>query len=48
MADYKFYAFFIASKTGKTGLTVTVDVYGPGGAEASNQAATEIGGDTRM
>lgn len=44
MADYKFYAFFIASKIGKTGLTVTVDVYGPGGVEASAQAATEIGG----
>ena len=44
MADYKFYAFFTASKVGKTSLTVTVDVYGPGGVEASNQTATEIGG----
>lgn len=44
MADYKFYAFFVASKIGKAGLAVTVDIYGPGGVEASNQAATEIGG----
>ena len=44
MTDYKFYAFFTALKVGKPGLTVTVDVYGPGGVEASNQTATEIGG----
>ena len=44
MTDYTFYGYFIASKVGKTGLTVTVDVYGPGGVEASDQSATEIGG----
>lgn len=27
MADYKFYAFFTASRVGKAGLTVTADVY---------------------
>jgi len=44
MADYKFYGYFTASKVGKPLLTVLVDVYGPGGVEASDQVATEIGG----
>lgn len=41
-----FYFFFTASKQGKTGLTVTVDVYNgsTGALLAANQAATEIGG----
>lgn len=44
MAAYNFFAFYTASKQGKTGLTVTVDVYGPAGAEATGAAATEVGG----
>jgi hypothetical protein len=45
MPDYKVFGFFTATKTGKTGLTVTVDVRNPAGAlVVNNQAATEIGG----
>jgi hypothetical protein len=45
MADYRFYAFFVASKVGKTGLTVTVDVRNEAGTlVATDQAATETGG----
>jgi hypothetical protein len=44
MAVYLFYAFFVASKQGKTGLSPTVDVYGPGGAEVTGANATTIGG----
>ena len=45
MADYKFYAFFTASKTGKTGLTVTVDVRNSAGVlVVTGGSATEIGG----
>ena len=42
----KFYAMFIASKTGKTGLTVTVDVYEDttGTPIVSGGSATELGG----
>ena len=41
----KFLAFFTASKTGKTGLTVTVDIYDPSGTKITdNQSATAIGG----
>lgn len=41
----KFIAHFIASKIGKTGLTVTIDVYGPtGSALVTGAAATEVGG----
>lgn len=43
MAVYLFYGFFVASKVGKTGLTPTVDVWGPGGAEVTAANATEIG-----
>lgn len=41
-----FYFFFTASKQGKTGLTVAVDVYNgsTGALLAADQAATEIGG----
>ena len=40
-----FEAFYVASKTGKTGLTVTVDVYDPTGAKTVNAAsAIETGG----
>lgn len=39
-----FYAFFVASKLGKTGLTVTVDVYRNGVSVVSAAAATEVGG----
>lgn len=41
-----FYAFFVASKTGKTGLTVTIDVYEKTTATpiVSAGSATEIGG----
>jgi hypothetical protein len=45
MADYRFYAFYVADKIGKTGLTVTVDAYSTAGAKVvDNQAATEVGG----
>ena len=46
MADYEFAAQFTASKVGKTGLTVTVDIYRRGtvGAIATAQSATEQGG----
>jgi hypothetical protein len=46
MADYELAGFFTESKTGKTGLTVTVDVYryGVSGAIAADQSATEQGG----
>lgn len=44
MAVYNFFAFYTASKQGKTGLTVTVDVYGPAGAEVTGATATEVGG----
>ena len=45
MADYKFYAFFTASKIGKTGLTVTVDVRNSAGTlQVTDGSATEIGG----
>jgi hypothetical protein len=41
----KFLAFYTASKTGKTGLTVTVDVYDPSGSKiVDDQSATAIGG----
>ena len=40
----EFWAFFVASKTGKTGLTVTVDVWGPGHTEiVTGASATELG-----
>lgn len=46
MADYLFYGFFSASKTGKTGLTVTCTVYraATGAVVANAQAASEVGG----
>jgi len=45
MADFSFYAFFSANKIGKTGLTVTTDVYdSSSNQEVSDGAATEIGG----
>ena len=45
MADYKFYAFFTASKTGKTGLTVTVDVRNSAGTlVVTDGSASAIGG----
>jgi hypothetical protein len=41
----KFLAFFTASKTGKTGLTVTVDIYAPSGSQiVTGGSATAIGG----
>jgi hypothetical protein len=43
--NIKFIAFFSSSKQGKTGLTVTVDIYNPAGELAVNSAsATAIGG----
>lgn len=40
-----FRAFFVESKVGKAGLTVTVDVYDPAGTKVvDNAAATEIAG----
>jgi hypothetical protein len=44
MATYLFYAMFIASKVGKTGLSPTVDIWGPGGAEVTGANATTVGG----
>lgn len=45
MTDYKFYAFFVASKQGKSGLTPAVDVYDSlGVAQVLNGNAAEIGG----
>lgn len=41
----KFAAFFVASKVGKTGLTVTVDVWRPDGTQIiTGGSATELGG----
>lgn len=41
----KFMAFFTASKQGKTGLTVTVDIYNPSGTQiVTGASATAIGG----
>jgi len=41
----KFLAFFTASKQGKTGLTVTVDVYNPAGTQiVTGAAAVAVGG----
>ena len=41
----KFVAFYTASKTGKTGLTVTVDLYDPSGSQiVTGGSATAIGG----
>lgn len=41
----KFAAFFVASKVGKTGLTVTVDVWRPDGTQiVTGGSATELGG----
>ena len=41
----KFLAFFTASKQGKTGLTVTVDLYDPAGTQiVTDGSATAIGG----
>ena len=41
----KFLAFFTASKTGKTGLTVTIDIYDPAGSQiVTGGSATAIGG----
>ena len=40
----KFHAFFVASKQGKTGLTVTVDVYRNGSQIVTDAEAVEIGG----
>jgi hypothetical protein len=39
----RFYAHFVASKVGKTGLTVTVDVYESGTAIVTGASATEVG-----
>ena len=46
MAVYKAYAFFTATKTGKTGLTVTVDVFkaADDSQVVTNQAANEVAG----
>jgi hypothetical protein len=44
MAVYLFYAMFIASKVGKTGLSPTVDIWGPGGAEVTGANAATVGG----
>jgi hypothetical protein len=41
----KFLAFFTASKTGKTGLTVAVDIYNPSGTQiVTAGSATALGG----
>lgn len=41
----RFLAFFTASKQGKTGLTVTVDLFNPAGTQiVTNASATAIGG----
>jgi hypothetical protein len=41
----KFLAFFTASKQGKTGLTVTIDIYDPSGTQiVTGDSATAIGG----
>jgi len=41
----KFLAFFTALKTGKTGLTVTIDIYDPSGTQiVTGGSATAIGG----
>ena len=41
----KFVAFYTASKTGKTGLTVTIDIYDPAGSQiVTSGSATPIGG----
>ena len=41
----KFLAFFTASKQGKTGLTVTIDIYDPAGTQiVTDGSATAIGG----
>jgi hypothetical protein len=41
----KFLAFFTASKQGKTGLTVTIDIYNPSGSQiVTGGSATAIGG----
>jgi hypothetical protein len=41
----KFVAFYTASKTGKTGLTVTIDIYNPSGSQiVTDGSATAIGG----
>jgi hypothetical protein len=41
----KFLAFFTASKQGKTGLTVTVDIYNPSGTQiVTAGSATAVGG----
>lgn len=46
MADYKFYAFFVASKVGAASLTVTVDVYkaSDDSKVVSDGAANEVAG----
>jgi len=46
MAVYKAYAFFTAAKAGKTGLTVTVDVFkaADDSQVVTNQAANEVAG----
>jgi hypothetical protein len=41
----KFLAFFTASKTGKSGLTVTIDIYNPSGTQiVTAGSATALGG----
>lgn len=40
--DITFRAFYVESKVGKTGLTVTCSVYGPSGSLVTAQAATEV------
>jgi hypothetical protein len=41
----KFLAFFTASKQGKTGLTVTIDIYAPSGSQiVTGGSATAVGG----
>ena len=41
----KFLAFYTASKQGKTGLTVTVDIYNPSGTQiVTDGSATALGG----
>lgn len=45
MADYKFYAFFTASKVGKISLSVTVDIRNSAGTlVVTGGSAAEIGG----
>jgi hypothetical protein len=42
--EIRFFSFYTAEKVGITGLSVNIDIYGPGGAITTAASASEVGG----